>query len=140
MRATPVTIESLRSLVNLTEELQLPQTLEEMLQRVVDQAAALFGTADASIHLLDATRTELFVGARAMTAQHRHPSFDLKHGAGLVGWVAEKGRPLRVDDCEADPRCLPRRDLKAPFGSFLGVPLVFEGSCFGVLSLIHPDK
>jgi len=139
VRLAPVTALSLRSLVNLTEELQLPQTLEEMLQRVVDRAAVMLGTGYASIRMLDATRSKLLIGARAGTPLHRHSSFEFKLGEGLVGWVALHRQTLRLDDCASDPRFLPRADLKAAFASFLGVPLVFEGNVIGVLSMVSPD-
>jgi diguanylate cyclase (GGDEF)-like protein len=132
--------QSLRSLVNLTEELQLPQTLEEMLQRVVDRAAGLLGTGYASIRLLDATRTKLLIGCRAGTPLHRNASFEFKMGEGLVGWVGQNRHALRVADCEGDARFLVRHDLKSPFRAFLGVPLVHEGNTIGVLSAVHPDK
>ena len=133
-------LQHLRSLVNLTEELQLPQTLEEMLQRVVDRAAVLLGTGYASIRLLDATRTRLLIGCRAGAPLHRNASFEFKVGEGLVGWVAQQRQTISLADCESDPRYLSRPDLRTPFRSFLGVPLVFEGNCIGVLSMVHPDK
>ena len=132
--------QHLRSLVNLTEELQLPQTLEEMLQRVVDRAAVLLGTGYASIRLLDVSRTQLLTGCRAGAPLHKDASFAFKVGEGLVGWVAHHRQTVRLADCQDDPRYLARPDLVTPFRSFLGVPLVFEGSCIGVLSMVHPDR
>jgi len=139
-RITPEMFEQLRSLVNLTEELQLPQSLEEMLQRVVDRAAVLLGTGYASIRLLDATRTRLLIGCRAGAPLHKNASFEFKVGEGLVGWVAQERQTLRLADCGDDPRYLERPDLRTPFRSFLGVPLLFEGNCIGVLSMVHPDR
>lgn len=139
-RLSHAMFQSLASLVHLTEELQLPQTLEEMLQRVVERAASLLGTGYASIRLLDATRTKLLIGCRAGSPLHRNASFEFKMGEGLVGWLAQHRTTLRVGDCEADARYLVRPDLKSPFRSFLGVPLVHEGNCTGVLSVVHPEK
>jgi diguanylate cyclase (GGDEF)-like protein len=140
VRITPEMFHHFRSLVNLSEELQLPQTLEEMLQRVVDRAAILLGTGYASIRLLDATRTRLLIGCRAGAPLHRNASFEFKVGEGLVGCVALERQAIRLADCQDDPRFLARADLTIPFHSFLGVPLVFEGDCIGVLSIVHPDR
>jgi diguanylate cyclase (GGDEF)-like protein len=131
--------EALRPLVNMTEELQLPQTLEEMMQRVVDRAGGLLGTGYASLRLVDASRTRLLTGCRSGSPQHRDGAFEFKVGEGLVGWVAQHRQPARVGDVEGDPRYLARPDLKVPFRSFLGVPLIHEGQCLGVLAAVHPD-
>jgi diguanylate cyclase (GGDEF)-like protein len=127
--------------VALATELQLPQMLEEMLQRVVDRAARLVGTGNASIRIFDASRSRLLVGCRGGTPLHADPTFEYERGQGLVGWIGEHGRLLRTGRAQDDPRFLPRPDMTRQIQSFLGVPLVYEGHTIGVLSAAHlePD-
>ncbi|MHB8873969.1 MAG: sensor domain-containing diguanylate cyclase, partial [Myxococcaceae bacterium] len=61
-------------------------------------------------------------------------------GEGLIGWIAEKAQPLRADDAEADPRFLRRPDMVEKMGSFLGAPLVIDGTCIGVISAVDAKK
>jgi diguanylate cyclase (GGDEF)-like protein len=130
----------LRPFVALATELQLPQMLEEMLQRVVDRAAQLVGSGNASIRVFDASKSRLLVGCRAGKPLHTNPTFEYERGQGLVGWIGEHGRPLRVGRAVDDPRFLPRGDMTDQIGSFLGVPLVYEGHTIGVLSAAHFEQ
>jgi diguanylate cyclase (GGDEF)-like protein len=127
--------------VALATELQLPQMLEEMLQRVVDRAAQLVGTSNASIRIFDASKSRLLVGCRAGKPLHANANFEFERGQGLLGWIGEHGRPLRTGRAQDDPRFMPRPDMTRQIQSFLGVPLVYEGHTIGVLSAadLEPD-
>jgi two-component system, cell cycle response regulator len=131
----------MKLMIRLATELQLPQTLEEMLQRVADRSAAILGVPHISLRLLDTSRTRLLIGCRAGESLHGNTSFEFRMGQGLVGWVAETGRVLRTGSAEADPRFLKREDARATIGSFLGVPLLHAGKVIGVLAAVslQPD-
>jgi diguanylate cyclase (GGDEF)-like protein len=129
---------NLQGLLRLAAEIELPQTLEELLQRVADRTVGLCGTPSASVRLLDPTRRRLLVGCRTGAPLHRNASLEYSLGQGLVGWIAQQGRPLRTGDAPADPRYQPRPDLDRPFVSFLGVPLSYGRNCIGVLATAHP--
>jgi diguanylate cyclase (GGDEF)-like protein len=129
----------LQSVLRLAAEIELPQTLEELLQRVADRTVMLCDTTTASVRLLDATRRRLLVGCRAGAPLHRNAGLEFALGQGLVGWVAQHGRPLRTGNAPADIRYQPREDLERPFASFLGVPLTYARTCIGVLSTAHPE-
>jgi diguanylate cyclase (GGDEF)-like protein len=130
---------NLPTLVRLAAEIDLPQTLEELLQRVADRTAAVCGAPTASVRLLDPTRTRLLVGVRAGQPLHRDAGLAFALGQGLIGWIAQHGRPLRTGQAPQDPRFHPRADLDRPFQSFLGVPLTYGRTCIGVISAAHPD-
>jgi diguanylate cyclase (GGDEF)-like protein len=131
-------VPNLQTLLQLAAEIDLPQTLEELLQRVADRSASLCGAATASVRLLDTTRTRLLVGCRSGPPLHRNAGLEYALGQGLVGWIAQHGRPLRTGRAMQDPRYHPRADLYQPFASFLGVPLTYGRGCIGVLSTAHP--
>jgi diguanylate cyclase (GGDEF)-like protein len=129
---------TLHTLLLLAAEIDLPQTLEELLQRVANRTAALCGAPTASVRLLDASRTRLLVGCRSGAPLHRDAALEYALGQGLVGWIAQHGRPLRSGRAPQDPRYQPRADLNQPFESYLGVPLMYGRSCIGVLATAHP--
>ena len=126
--------DPLQIIASLTAELQCRHSLEEVLRLVVDRAAKLLGVRQASIRLLDASRTRLLVGCRSGASVHENPLVEFKVGEGLLGMVARDNRPIKVDRVSEDPRFLPRGDQKRAMESFLGVPLSHEGSCIGVLA------
>ena len=131
-------LAEIQQLTAFTRDLQRRLTLEEMLQIVVDRAAALLATGRVSARLLDATRTRLLVSARAGESLHDSPIVEFKIGEGLIGWVAAQARPLRLSDPERDPRFQPRAHLKDRMGSFLGVPLLSDDQSIGVLAAVSP--
>jgi diguanylate cyclase (GGDEF)-like protein len=124
------------ALLELTAQLGRCATLEEMLQRLVDAAALALSVDRVSVRMLDASGQRLLVGARAGQPLH-DLSISFTKGEGLVGWVAEHGRALRLGDAESDPRFVERPSRNAELGSFLGVPLLDGDSPVGVLSATH---
>ncbi len=92
----------LPTLTVLATELQLPLTLDELLQRVLVRVGQLLDTNRASIRLFDAQRVHLFIGARLGQPVH-DGTHELQPGEGLLGWVAKHGKVLRSNDAERDP-------------------------------------
>jgi diguanylate cyclase (GGDEF)-like protein len=131
--------EALQSLVTLSVELQLPMTLDELLQRALTRVGQLVDTKRASIRLFDAARAHLFLGARLGEPVHQTP-YEQQPGQGLLGWVAQHGRPIRTGNAEADPRYMARPGMKEPLVSFLGMPIIYQGHTIGVISAVHGDK
>jgi len=129
----------LNTLTVLAVELQLPLSLDELLQRVLVRVGQLLDTSRASIRLFDAPRVHLFIGARLGQPVH-DVDYEMQPGEGLLGWVAKHGRPLHTNDAENDPRFMARPGQRAPIGSFLGVPLVYQGATIGVLVAVHAQR
>jgi diguanylate cyclase (GGDEF)-like protein len=126
-------------LTDIARKLHGRLSLEEILQTVADGAARLLAAPRTSLRLLDPTRTRLIAVCRAGAPLHRDPTSEFRLGEGLIGWIAEHGRPLRTGEADRDPRFVPRPDMKQRMGSFLGVPLMAGASCMGVLSAVHPS-
>lgn len=126
------------ALLELTAQLAHATTLEDMLQKLVDSAARALLVERASVRMLDATGHKLLVGARAGEPLHGNTIAFVK-GEGLIGWVAENGRPLRLGDAEADARFVERPSRRGELGSFIAVPLMdMDGTTpVGVLSAMH---
>ena len=131
--------DSLTVLTELTLQLHHPMDLDEMLQLIADRTASLIRSPLVSVRLVDSTRTRLVATCRTGASLHKNRAFRYRLGEGLVGWIAEECQPLRLSDPENDPRFLQREDRERPIGSFLGVPIVSQGQCSGVLSATHPS-
>jgi diguanylate cyclase (GGDEF)-like protein len=127
------------ALTALTLSLQDRLSLDVLLQRIVDGASSLLSTPRVSVRLLDPTRTRLLATCRAGAPLHLNPGSEFRLGEGLIGWIAQEGKPIRTGEAEQDPRFQPRADIKEPMRSFLGVPLVSGRACMGVLSALHPE-
>jgi diguanylate cyclase (GGDEF)-like protein len=63
------------------------------------------------------------------------PARGFRRGEGILGWVAEHGRGVRVADSQRDPRFKPGTDRGFDVGSLVSVPIRARGSTLGVLSL-----
>lgn len=125
-------------LVTLVDRLRAPASLETKLQHVTDGASALLGVSRVTLRLLDESRTRLLVAARTGAALHDRGGADFAVGEGFAGWVALHRAPLRVDDAQADPRFVAKPGMRAMIRSFLGVPLLDDEGCIGVLATTSP--
>ena len=86
------------------------------------------------MRLLDESRSRLLVAARTGSSLHASAHVDFAVGEGLVGWVVANRKPLRVARASEDPRFAPKPGMTSHMGSFLGVPLLDEHGCIGVLA------
>jgi diguanylate cyclase (GGDEF)-like protein len=127
------TSQAIDTLTLLAKELTLRPSFEDTLQAVVERAVDLVGVSRASIRILDPTRTQLIAVAR--TGERLHDEVqEFQVGEGLIGWIAEHGKPLRTGDAPSDPRFDPRPGRSEKLRSVLGVPLLSGERCVGVLS------
>lgn len=63
-------------------------------------------------------------------------------GKGIVGWVAENGKPLRIEDAKVDERFDPEVDeiMEAETASILCVPLMMKTGVLGVIELLNKKE
>ncbi|MEO8502692.1 MAG: HD domain-containing phosphohydrolase [Acidobacteriota bacterium] len=120
--------------VELASTLELERVLELALRKAEEVCRAETG----SIWELDEERGDLFfriVRGRAATDIR---GLRVPLGEGIVGSVAQRGTPERVNDVAADPRW--RGDPGPEFRTraILTVPLVAHGRVVGVLQLLNP--
>ncbi|MCU1280674.1 MAG: hypothetical protein JWM53_4220 [bacterium] len=123
----------------LARELSHTLPLEQQLQLTVDCAAAILAAPRASVRLFDAARGRLIAKCRfGEVLLPGSGAAEFRVGEGLLGWIAENNQPLRTGDALADPRFVPKSEVKEPFASFIGVPLTSGNVCFGVISATSP--
>jgi diguanylate cyclase (GGDEF)-like protein len=128
----------IETLTEIARRLHSRLPLAAILQTVTDGAAEIVRAPRTSLRLLEPSRVRLIAVCRAGATLHHNPMTPFRLGEGLVGWIAERGEPLRTGDAHADPRFAPRPGMKERMGSFVGAPLMAGAQCMGVLSAVHP--
>jgi GAF domain-containing protein len=126
----------LRSLARLAHIVSSSLDMDEVLRAIAEAAAELIAVPLASIWVAnEATRTLTFRTASDPMADDV-PAKTVAYGEGGAGWVALERRPLEVADVAQDPR-LKSRGWAASHGisSLLAVPILFQDTLMGVLSL-----
>ncbi len=105
-------------------------SLDNRLERVLDQAMELLKAERGSIMLLEEDTGELVV--RAARGLDGGRGFRVPLGEGISGWVAESGEPLILQDAVSDKRF---RGSDPTVRSALAVPLRAGGRVIGVLNV-----
>ncbi|HET7571921.1 MAG TPA: GAF domain-containing protein [Gaiellaceae bacterium] len=115
-------------------------SLEAVLQKLVEAAAALTGARYAALGVLDpdGQRLERFVTAGIDRAGHRAIG-RLPTGRGILGVLIRDATPLRLHDLGDDPRSVGFPPGHPPMRSFLGVPVALRGVAYGNLYLTEKE-
>lgn len=133
--AEPVASEAFEALEAATIAIAQELTLERVLQVIVDRVRLLVRARYAALGMPDeGGRIDRFITSGLSEEERRatgHPPL----GTGLLGVIVEEGRPLRVDDVQADARHAPLPPNHPPMRSLLGVPIRVEGHVIGRLYL-----
>ena len=110
--------------------------LEVVLNRVLQSARDLTGARYAALGVLSASRTEL---ERFLTLgideSDREAIGALPRGRGVLGELIQRPTALRLSDISAHPRSYGFPHGHPPMNSFLGVPILVDGTPFGNLYL-----
>jgi signal transduction histidine kinase len=138
--ATALGLEGFRlreqALVEIGSSLTTTIDADDMLSKVVSEAAEVLQYEDCSVLMLDETAEQLVLRAarRPRPDALGHPV--CRAGQGLSGWVVTRGEPVRLKDPLVDARydatCpeLPSDDV----GPFLAVPVPGRDATLGVLT------
>jgi Nif-specific regulatory protein len=135
-RSASETPEQLTALAYIGQELAAAPTLSDGFQRAMRLLDQRLGGRRAALFLVDPKERALSViSAYGMPKEHTRARF----GVGVVGRVAEGGRPIVVPNVRHEPMAL--LELADPAAwretrfSLVAVPLVLGSECAGVLSV-----
>ena len=111
----------------------------ELLETIVARAAALAGTPNGYLYLVDheADILRLAVGLGIFRGTD---GFELARGAGVGGRVWESGEPMCVEDYDAWSGHAPGLDGLGRIGSVVGVPLTAGSEIIGAIGLAAGDS
>ena len=118
----------LRELVEAGIAVTSELSLDAVLQRIVEAAAAITGAPYAALGVIDRSgrRLERFVTTGIPAEEHARIG-ELHRGRGILGVLIDDARPLRLDDIASDPRAVGFPPNHPPMKSFLGVPVLLRG-------------
>lgn len=128
--------DRLHALVGAGIALGSARSLDELLQRLVETAAALTGARYAALGVIDreGAALERFVTTGIDPEQHRAIG-DLPRGRGILGVLIRDAETLRLHDLSDDPRSVGFPPNHPPMKSFLGVPVMLREVAYGNLYL-----
>ena len=114
--------------------------IDALAERVKRQVDALFRYDELYLVFLDETTNELDFRLHVRDGQPM-PRRRKLAGAGLFGWVAQRGEPLLIADWREAPRELLERAIPTAYDSLslMIVPLRHAGTVVGLLSVQHRE-
>ena len=131
----------LRGLVDAGIALSSELSLDDLLQKLAETAAALTGARYAALGVIDQSGTALerFLHT-GIDAEAAAKIGDLPRGRGILGALITDARPLRLDAITDDPRSVGFPPHHPPMRGFLGVPILLRGRAFGNLYLTEKQE
>jgi GAF domain-containing protein len=123
--------------------LGIPKSTREKTEAVVNTSMDMFvefisdlmGLNTCSIMLSDELTDELVIKSAKGLDEEVVKRTRIKPGDRIAGWVALEGKPLLIEDIEADPRFGRKNVPHYSTKSFLSLPLKAGGKVVGVLNL-----
>ena len=119
----------------------LNSTLEqqEVRKRAIEAATQLMKAERGSLLLLDDKRGKLYFEAAPRDQGKTLKTITLNVGEGIAGWVAQKGRPLIVNQAERDPRFYKAVNGRTGFKTrnLICAPVKVKKKVIGVLEAVN---
>jgi sigma-B regulation protein RsbU (phosphoserine phosphatase) len=133
MTSTAKPSDQLTTLFALGREVVSVLDLDQLLQKIPTLIARLTDFQAFAVYLLDEKKKDLSVAYSVGYSEELARTLRLEVGHGLVGAAVAEGRPILVNDVDADPRY-----VEAVPGSKaeLVVPLRLKGRVIGALNLL----
>ncbi len=129
-------VSDLLKLQKAAQQISSILDLDQLLDRIVNETAVMFGCLEASIWLHDAGTNEMVLtGVRGCTMYLKGAR--LKVGEqGLIGKVAASGQISYTPDVRLDPTYIA---CEPGTLSEIDIPLLADGQVIGVFSAVHPE-
>lgn len=128
--------DRIRSLLDAGLALSSELSLDRLLQKTVEAAAALTGARYAALGVVDHDRQGLERFVQTGIDAHTQAAIgELPRGRGILGLLIEQARPLRLHDLGRHPAAAGFPPHHPPMRSFLGVPVLIRGVAWGNLYL-----
>jgi signal transduction histidine kinase len=130
----------LRALVETGVALASELSIDGLLQRLVEAAAALTGARYAALGVIDPSGSglERFL-TTGIDPATRAGIGEEPHGKGVLGVLIKEAVPLRLHDLTQDPRSVGFPPNHPRMRTFLGVPILLRGTSYGNLYLTEKE-
>src|SRR5881628_4244484 len=132
-------VRELRLLTETTRALSSAREAKSVLRVIFDKGKALVRCEAWSLFLIDPSTHELVFDMVGCPKARRLKGLRIKFGQGIVGWVAQHGKPAVVNETRKDRRFLPSIDRATRFvtRSVLCVPIFSRKRPAAVLELVN---
>ena len=128
--------QRLRGLIDAGIALGSEVSLDALLQKLVETAAALTGARYAALGVIDETGTELEHFLTTGIEPELHAAIgELPRGRGILGVLIKDAETLLLESITDDPRSVGFPPHHPPMRGFLGVPILLRGRAYGNLYL-----
>lgn len=126
------------SAASITESLKI----DEVLQRIMNQASRALQVDAVSLALIDPVQGELQFSSATGPVRDDLIGLRMKVGEGIIGWVAKEDQAVIVHDVENDPRFSSQVFEKTGYtpNSIAAAPIHTQGVVIGVLEVLNPEK
>ncbi len=125
----------LMALRNASLDIVSDLSLDNLLQKVVDQARNLIGTRYGALSLIDGGSAVQSFVTSGISDREQQRIGSPPQGTGLLGVGLREGQRLRLEDVESDARASGFPSHHPPMRSLLAVPIVCSGPFRGNLYL-----
>jgi signal transduction histidine kinase len=133
--------ERLTRLVAAGIALSSELSLDDLLLKLAETAAAMTGARYAALGVIDPAGTGLERFVHTGIAEETVAEIgDLPRGRGILGALITDARPLRLESITDDPRSVGFPPNHPPMRGFLGVPILLRGRAFGNLYLTETES
>ena len=140
MEASVPPSDRMRALLDAGIALSSELSLDALLQKLVEIAAALTGARFAALGVIDESGTALERFVTTGIDQATHEAIGaLPRGRGILGVLIHEAHPLRLHDLATDPRSVGFPPNHPPMQTFLGVPILLRGVAYGNLYLTEKE-
>jgi GAF domain-containing protein/HAMP domain-containing protein len=112
--------------------------LDQVLVTVLEELRNLLNVVACSVWLLDRNSNELVCRQSSGPRSEAVRGWRVPFGVGIVGWVAQEGRSLVLDDVASDRRhqAALAKSINLEPRSLLTVPLIIQGQVIGCLQAL----
>lgn len=127
----------LRSLQESAKAINSALALDELLQRVVENATQVLRGARCTIALVDEKSENVITSAASGVPKEELSGTCFRIGEGVAGWVVANREPALIHDVEQDARFRPTGGR--PIASLVSVPLISDTAVVGALTATSPE-
>ncbi len=130
---------NLAKISSINRQINSSMNLPELLTVILETAREILHTAGASLLLSDPSTGDLIFNIVLGEHKEEIKGEKVPRGVGIVGIVAESGKPLIVNNAQNDPRVFKGIDSKSSFTTrnIICVPMTVQERNIGVLEAVN---
>ncbi|OPZ39255.1 MAG: Phosphoserine phosphatase RsbU [Spirochaetes bacterium ADurb.BinA120] len=130
---------NLAKISSINRQINSRMSLPELLAAIMETAREIVHAAGASLLLSDPSTGDLIFNIVMGEHKEEIKGEKVPRGAGIVGIVAETGKPLIVNNAQNDPRVFKNIDSKSSFitRNIICVPMTVQERNIGVLEAVN---